>query len=140
MTDQSARQLEQPDGNVRAALVARAQPLERVQPGEPALDHPADLAQPGAMRDATAGDAWGDPSCPQEAAVLVEVVATVGEQLARLASRPPAQAADGWDRVQQWQWLGDVVAVATGQGDRERDAVRVDDQVVLGARVAAVDR
>jgi hypothetical protein len=55
------------------------------------------------MRDATAGDAWGDPSCPQEAAVLVEVVATVGEQLARLASRPPAQAADGWDRVQQWQ-------------------------------------
>jgi hypothetical protein len=31
------------------------------------------------------------------------------------------------------------MAVATGQGDRERDAVRIDDQVVLGARVAAVD-
>jgi hypothetical protein len=103
VTDQSAGQLEQPEVNVRAALVAGAQPLERVQPGETALDHPADLAQPGAMRDATAGDAWGDPSCPQEVAVLVEVVAAVGEQLARLASGPSAQAADGWDRVQQWQ-------------------------------------
>jgi hypothetical protein len=29
--------------------------------------------------------------------------------------------------------LGDVVAVAAGEGERERDAVRVGDQVVLGA-------
>ena len=35
---------------------------------------------------------------------------------------------------------GEVVAVATGQTDRERDAVGLDDQVVLRAGVAAVDR
>ena len=36
--------------------------------------------------------------------------------------------------------MGDVVAVPAGQGDRERHAVCVDDQVVPGAGTAAVDR
>jgi hypothetical protein len=73
-------------------------------------------------------------------AVLVEVVAAVGEQLARLPSWAAGQAADWRDRVQQRQQLGDVVAVSPGQGDRERDAVGVDDQVVLGPGVAKVGR
>jgi hypothetical protein len=36
--------------------------------------------------------------------------------------------------------LGDVVAVPAGQRRRKRDAVRLGDQVVLGARPGAVDR
>ncbi len=69
-----------------------------------------------------------------------EVVAAVGEQLAGLAPGPAASSADRRDGVEQRQQLGDVVAIAAGQGHRERDAVAVDDQVVLGTGMAAVDR
>jgi hypothetical protein len=56
-----------------------------VQPGEAALDDQADLAQAGAVGDAKAGDARDDPAGAQQPALLVEIVAPVGEQL-------PAQA------------------------------------------------
>ena len=126
--------------DVGAALIAGAQPLEGVQPGEAALDHPALLAQPGAVRDAAAGDPRGDPAGAQLAAVDVVVVAAVGEQLPRAAAGPPAPAADRRDGVEQRDELRDVVAIAAGQGDRQRDAAGVADQVVLGARTSAVDR
>ena len=53
------------------AFVADAEPLEGVQPGEAALDHPALAAQPGAVRDAAASDAWGDASGTQLACALI---------------------------------------------------------------------
>ena len=123
--------------NVGPALIADAQPLERVQPGEAALDHPALLAQPGAVGHAAARDPRSDPAGAQLAAVDVVVIAAVGEQLPRTAARSPADRRDGIDQREQ---LGDVVAVAAGQADRERDAAGVADQVVLGARPSALDR
>jgi hypothetical protein len=126
--------------DVCASLVAGAQALERVEPGEGSFDDPADLAQPGGVRDAAAGDARDDAALAQEPAVLVEVIAAGGEQLVGLAPRPPAPAADRGDRVEQREQLGDVVAVPAGQRDRERDAVGADDQVVPGAGMTAVDR
>jgi hypothetical protein len=68
------------------------------------------------------------------------VVAAVGEQLPRLASWPAAPAADRRHGVEQRDELGDVVAVAAGEGDRRRDAAGVADQMVLGAGTGAVDR
>lgn len=65
---------------VGAYLVADAEPFELMQPGEGALDDPSSLAQPGAVRGATAGDLGCDPASPDEAPVLVEVIAAVGEQ------------------------------------------------------------
>lgn len=35
--------------------------------------------------------------------------------------------------------MGDVIAVAAGESDLQRDVVGVDDQVVLGAGPAAID-
>jgi len=67
------------------------------------------------------------------------VVATVGEELPRLPPGPAAESADRWNGVHQGQQLGDVVAVAAGKGDLQRDAVRLDDQVVLGTGPATVD-
>lgn len=125
---------------VGAALLAGAQSLEAVPPGEAAFDHPALLAQPGAVRDAAAGDPRGAAARPQLAAVGVEVVAAIGEQLARSAAGPPSPAADRRYRVDQRDQLGDVVAVAAGQRDRPWDAGGVADQMVLAARPAAVDR
>jgi hypothetical protein len=140
VADQGAGQLEQAQVDVSAALVAGPESFEGVQPGEAALDHPALLAQAGAVGDAAAGDPWGDPAGAQLAAVDVVVVAAVGEQLARSAAGSAAAAADRRDGVEQRQELGDVVAVAAGEGDRERDAAGVADQVVLGAGTSAVDR
>jgi hypothetical protein len=105
---------------VGAAFVAGAQSLEGVQPGEAAFDHPAVSAQAGAVGDAAAGDPRSDAPDAQQPPVLVVVVATVGEQLPRLASRPAASAADRRDGIQERDELGDVVAVAGGQRDRQR--------------------
>jgi hypothetical protein len=98
------------------------------------------LAQTRAVRDTAVGDARGDASSAQPAAVDVVVVAAVGEQLPRAAAGTAAPAADRRHGVDQRDELGDVVAVAAGEADRQRDAAGVADQVVLGAGPAAVDR
>jgi hypothetical protein len=64
---------------VGAYLVADAESFELVKPGEGPFDDPAGLAQAGTVDCALAGDLWCDASGPQEAAVLVVVVAAVGE-------------------------------------------------------------
>ena len=125
---------------VGSAFVARAQPFEGVQPGEAALDHPAVSAQAGAVGDPAAGDPRGDAPGAQPSAVDVVVVAAVGEQLPRLASRPATQAADRRNGIQQRDQLGDVVAVAASESDRQRDAAGVAEQMMLGTGPGAVDR
>lgn len=117
----------------RVAFVADAQSAEVVQMGEAALDDPALAAQPGAVRDAAARDDRLDVASPEQAAVLVEVIAAVGQDDVGLLARAPDLASD-WasvQRVEQRHELGDVVAVAAGQRDGQRDARRVDEQVVL---------
>jgi hypothetical protein len=126
--------------DVAAALVAGAQPLEGVQPGEAALDDPALTSQAGAVGDAAAGDPRSDPASAQLSAVDVVVVAAVGEQIPRSPAGSAAPSSDRRDGVDQRDELGDVVAVAAGEGDGEWDAAGVADQVVLGARPPAVDR
>ena len=126
--------------DVAAALIARAEPFEGVQPGEAALDHPALPAQPGAVGDAEAGDPRSDSALSELSAVDVVVIAAIGEQLPRSPAGPAAPAPDRRDGVDQRDELGDVVAVAAGQRDRQRNAAGIADQVVLGAGTAAVDR
>jgi hypothetical protein len=63
---------------------ANAESFALVQPGEGALEDPADLAQSGTVGDATSGDQRLDASLPQQAAILVEVVAPVGVQASGL--------------------------------------------------------
>jgi hypothetical protein len=51
-----------------------------------------------------------------------------------------ASSADRRDGVDQRNQLSDVVAVAAGGADGQRDVPGVADQVVLGARTPAIDR
>ncbi|MDQ0982725.1 hypothetical protein QFZ71_000008 [Streptomyces sp. V2I9] len=138
--DDAAGELEQAEVEVGAYLVADAEAFEPVEPGEGPLHDPARLAQPRAVRNTSTGDHRCDAAGPEDAPVLVVVVAAVGEQPARPVPWPADQAADAGDRVQQWRQLGDVVPVSAGQGDGEGCSVPVDDQVVLAARLRAVDR
>ncbi len=66
-------------------------------------------------------------------------VAVTGRLLGTLAGAPGLAGGEA-DTVDQWQSLGHVVAVAAGQGDRERDPARVRDQVMLGTRAGTVNR
>ncbi len=92
------------------------------------------------MRRTATGDLRGDAPGPQATAVDVVVVAAVGEKLARALERPPDAAAQRRHRLEQRQELGDVVTVAAGQQAGERQSAGIDEEVVLGARPAAVDR
>lgn len=125
---------------VRASFVADTDALELVHPGEGALDNPAHLAEAGALSGTASGDQRFDAALPEQAAVLVEVVAPVGIHPSGLVARSSSQAPDRRDSLQQREELGDVVAVATGERDGEWGAVPVNDQMVLRTGTRAVDR
>ena len=123
-----------------AAFVADEQPLELVQPGEGALDDPAVAAEPGAVLGLAARDHRLDAARAELAAVVVVVVAAVGDDAIGPPPRPADVAAHRRDRVDQRDQLGDVVAVAARDRPGERDPGRVDQEVVLRAVAAPVDR
>ena len=67
------------------------------------------------MLGAAPGDHGLHAALPQLAAVLVVVIAAVGEHALGALAGTPELAGDRTDPVDQRQELGDVVAVAAGQ-------------------------
>jgi hypothetical protein len=123
-----------------AAFPVQPDAPEDVQPGEGALDCPAQPSQAGAVLWGAPGDDGLDATRRELAPVLVEVVAAVGDQRVGAQAGAPDLAGDRADAVDERQQLGDVVAVAARQLDGQRDPGAVDDQLVLGARSATVNR
>ncbi len=111
-----------------------------MQPGVGVLDDPPVNSEPGSMKDAATGDHRFDALRPDEAAVLVVVVAAIAEQGVRAPSRASGQARDRRNFREQGHQLGDVVAVAAGQRHRERDALPVGQDVVFAAWTCTADR
>jgi len=110
-----------------------------VEPCEGTLDDPAVASESGAVFCLAARDDRLDATCPDEAAVLVVVVAAVGDQRRGASSRSAGAASHGRHAVEQLEQLGDVVAVAAGECPGERDTAAVYEQVVLAAGPASVD-
>ncbi len=79
------------------------------------------------------------PRSQTQAPVLVVVVAAVTQHYVRAASWTASLSAYRRHGLEEWDQLGDVVAVAAGQGDGKRDAGGVGDQVVFAAGSAPVD-
>jgi hypothetical protein len=123
-----------------AAVVADEQPLEVVQPGEGALDDPADAAEAGAVLGLATSDVGADAAAAELAAVLVVVVAAVGDDTLGSLARPADLAAHLRHALNQWDELGDVVAVAAGYRPGEREAGRVYEKVMLGAGSGSINR
>lgn len=65
-----------------------------VEPGEGALDDPAVASEPGSVFGLASRDHRFDASLPDEATVLVVVVAAVGDDTVRSPPRPADTAAD----------------------------------------------
>ena len=123
-----------------AAVGADEQSASVVQPGKGAFDDPAVTAEAGAVCGLAARDHRLHSPLPDEAAVLVVVVAAVGDDAVGPSPGPADAAADGWNAVEQLEQLGDVVAVAAGERPRERDATAVYEEMLLAAATAPVDR
>ena len=122
------------------AVVADEQPLEVMEPGEGALDHPAGTAKSRAVCDLPAGDLRCDPPAAQLAPILVMVVAAVGGDTRGTTLRPADLAAHRRHRIDHRDELGYVVAVAARDRPRERDPGPVDEQMVLGAGSGSINR
>lgn len=108
--------------------------------GECSLHDPAVGAESGAVLGAAAGDQRFHAEIPDQAAVLVVVVAAVAQHHVRAVPGPAALAPHRRHGLQEWDQLGDIVAVAAGQSGGKRDAGGIGDQVVLAAGSAPVDR
>ena len=76
----------------------------------------------------------------EQAAVLVVVVAAICDHALGSAPRSPDEASDGGHAVEQRDQLRDVVAVAAGDREREREPTAVDEEMMLGAGTASVNR
>jgi hypothetical protein len=116
---------------LRFSLVADPEPAEVVKPRKRALHDPALPAESRAILGVAPGDQRLDAAAQELAAVLVVVIAAVGQEPVRALAWPARLALHGLDPVGERQQLGDVVAIAAGQGDRQRYAVGVGQQVVL---------
>src|SRR5438034_8408178 len=100
-----------------------------MQPGEGALDDPADPAEPGAVLGLAAGDLGADAATAELAPVLVVVVAAIGDDTFGSLARPADLAAPGRHPLDQRDQLRDVVTVAAGDRPGERDPGRLDEKV-----------
>jgi len=126
--------------DLMSAVVADEQPFEVVQPGECALDDPADGAEPGAVLGLATCDYGGDAPLTDEPAVRVVVVATIGDDLLGASPWSADGAAHGRHLVDERDQLRDVVTVAAGDRVRERDPRGVNQEVVLRSGSASVHR
>jgi hypothetical protein len=111
-----------------------------VEPGEGALDDPAVATKSGAVLCLAACDQRLDATLAHETAVLIVVVAAVGDDAVGSSPGPTGATANGRHAVEQFEQLGDVVAVAAGERPGERDAAAVYEEMLLAAAAAPVDR
>ena len=84
-----------------AAVGAEQQAAAVVQPGEGAFDDPAVAAEPGAVVGSAARDHGFDPAPPEQATLLVVVVAAVSDQAVGAPPGAADTAADGRHAVEQ---------------------------------------
>src|SRR5512144_2854417 len=121
-------------------LVADREPPEAHEPGERAFDHPPVAAQALAALDAAPCDARDDTPAATGAAAAVVVVPFVRVQLPRSLAWAAGALPDRRHRVQHRRQHDAVMDVRGREGNSERDAVGVHEDVPLAARLAAVGR
>ena len=91
------------------------------------------------MELTASGDDRLHPALAQDTTMLAVVVGAVSVEGVGTLPRPATLASDRPDRVDQGLELGDVVAVAARDRDRERHPAGIDDRVVLCACASAID-
>src|SRR5713226_2123155 len=124
--------------NVGQPFVSNSESAKPMQPSDGALHHPAGLAQAAAVRGPAPCDLGLDTQGQERRTMRVGIVSTVSLHQLGLSPRSTALASNGRDGLNQRQQLGHVVAIGLGQNDRERNALRVDEEVMLRAGTTAI--
>ena len=124
--------------HVSTAFVPHRESAEAMKPGQGPFDYPPGDAEPAPVWRAPAGEDGHDALGLQSVAVRLRVVAPVALQrigfAAWSAASPTDRGQGGDERVE----LGNVVDVGGRQLRDEWDAPRLSDDVVFGARLAAI--
>ena len=140
-THQRARQLHEPDQDVGPPLIADLEASIAHQPGQRPLHHIPMPAESLARLDATPGDPWRDPTPAQRPPAARVVLALVQMQLDRALAGPPGpppRSLDRPDGVHHGLEQQRVVGVGGRQAGGQGDTMAVDQQVILGAELAAI--
>ena len=119
-------------------IVAYTQSSKLMQPGDSTFDNPPGLAQVAAMRGPSSGELMPDAALLQCQAVRGAIVGTIGLDKPGLSQWSTALSSNRLHAVDQRQQLRDVMPVGLGQNDIDWDALRIDEEVVLAARLTAI--
>ena len=120
------------------ALVAKLHAPKRVEPGNSPLNWPTGFTESTAVWRADFCKHRFDVTFAQALTMRLRTIATITLNDLRLTQGSTALATDSGNSRDQRIKLRDVVAIGPCQDDRERDALRVDDEVVLAAEFAPV--
>lgn len=126
--------------DIGPTFITCPQAAELMQPGDGAFDHPARHAQVAAMAGAAFSDLRTNVTLPQDATVAFAVITAIRLDMPGAFQRTTTPASNRRHAVEQGQQLRRIVAVGAGQDDIERDAVAIDEEVVLAARLAPISR
>jgi hypothetical protein len=124
--------------NTGPTFVAQVETAKTMEPGQRAFHDPPRAPKPTAMGRAALGELAIDAAAMQRVAMRLRIVASVALNQSRLVNGATGTAPEGWNRVDQRQQLGDVVAVGARQQRGQRDAVRIGENVVLRPRLTAI--
>ena len=124
---------------VGTSLVADCQATETGDPRQGTLDDPAMSSEVAAALDAAAGDARHDAPRPAFLPAAAMIVGLVGVQFVRPPARATAAACpEARYRVEGCSQHAAIVAVGPRPRQAEWCPMRVNDEVTLGAGLAAV--
>src|SRR6516225_5325383 len=122
------------------AIRAQAQFAKTVKPRRRALDNPTEDPQTAAMFSVLTCQSGTDTAAPQGTPMGLRIISPVTEENVGPPARVADLAAHLRNGVHDVKQLADVVPVGTRDRHRQRDAMTIGDQVVLGARLAAIRR
>jgi hypothetical protein len=119
-------------------IIPDAEAPALTEPGEGSLGDPAVAPEVLTALDAPPRDAGHDAARPTGVAGRPRVIGFVGMELRRASAGPAQRPANRRDRIQQGGHGEHVGGVGGAQAQTQRDALALDQDVVLGARLAAV--
>lgn len=102
------------------------------------FDDPTEFSETAAVFGPTPSDNRSDAALVKSAAMRVGTVTTVGGDNLGLTKRSAARPTNRRGSVDQRQQLRDIVTVCTGEDRADWNAVRVYEDVVLGAWSCAI--
>lgn len=126
--------------DIGSSFVADTESSVLVEPCEGAFDDSAASAEAAAVFGVAFGEQTLDAEGFERVAMGLRIVSAVALHEFGSSAWAAALAAHGRDGLDQRQQLGDVVGVGARQGDRQGDALRVGQDVMLATAFAPVCR